>query len=286
MVPLIILLVTGLILVVAFAYSQTCPSQLYLAIVIALCAIIVIAYFHTPDKKQKLMDLISLPAKYYVIPGVVGLGTIGFYCLMDNGKLATIIISLGTGVIASIIVSILIDMGNTKRKKQADRALFAFLNEDIEQRLNKLIELSCLASTSLDCEMRKECHSFIEWTTILFGSKTIDEPARKIAQMPYLDELDGLCSALERIQISAVLNENQYFCAGFKAGIAEVMQTIAEMRSALRADQASDHLIYEKCRRFCACICSFYSGYDKRFKEEISFSTCNNYRLKDDFGIR
>ena len=166
--------------------------------------------------------------------------------------------------------------------QENDRALFNALNEKIKQRINKLIELSCLASSSLNREMGKECHNYMEWTTILFGSKTIDEPYRKIAQMPYLDELDELYGALERIQLLATLN-GKTFSARYTESISEVMQTLAEMKSALRSDQPLDLLIYEKCRRFCVCICSMYSGYDKQFKEEISLSSCRNYRLKDDF---
>lgn len=283
---MIILIATGLLLVVAFAYSQEIlSSKFYLAVIIALCAIVIIAYFHVPHKRLKNKNLISLPCTFYVIPGAVGSVLIGLCWLLGEEKPTTIIIGLGTGVVASIIVSVLIDIGNTKRKEQTDRALFISLNESIKQQLNKLIELSCLASTSLDRGMKKECHSFIEWTTILFGSRTVNGPSRKIAQMPYLDELNELYSAFERIQMATVSNENHSFSAGYSEGIAAAMQTLAEMRSALRSEEATDYLIYEKCRRFCISICSLYSGYDKKFKEEFSFSTCSNVRLKDDFGF-
>ena len=75
---------------------------------------------------KKLQNTISTPLQWYGIAAGIGIILVCIYWLIPcrYGRLATTTISIGTGAIASAIVALLIDIGNSKREKKQDRLAF------------------------------------------------------------------------------------------------------------------------------------------------------------------
>lgn len=138
------------LLYVLWIFSKTILSKQYelYAIPASVLTIFAVMLSVVPEELVKMGEriakCISTPIKWYVIGGVIGALDVALYFLFDcSTKLSTFLISIGTGLIASVVIAFLIDIGNTKRNKEKDKTVFDKRNEELYSRCKAFPELMC-----------------------------------------------------------------------------------------------------------------------------------------------
>ena len=134
---------------------------------------------------KNLQKHIVTPISVYLIALGIGLLLMVINAIMSQaGKQMTWLSSIGTGVIASVVVAILIDIGNTKRQREMDERGFKRLLSDIMLDALSICGEACLLTNENN---KNERRTFSEWVIILFSDKQKDQNRQN--QKVFLDEL-------------------------------------------------------------------------------------------------
>ena len=118
--------------------------------------------------KKKYYDYFSTPFYIYLIILflIIGMLVISLF-LKETGKAFIIITGINCSSLASLIVGMFVDFGNTKRSLQKDAFEFSVLTEDLNSQCIALMEKASVCAQSK--VLINESHGFIEWLEILFS---------------------------------------------------------------------------------------------------------------------
>lgn len=185
---------------------------------------------------KKLQNTISTPLQWYGIAAGIGIILVCIYWLIPcrYGRLATTTISIGTGAIASAIVALLIDIGNSKREKKQDRLAFDRIKAEITLEYGLFIgDLSFNDFLSSNCFPKDDMP--VSYWLERFFTTTADENLQKACELPAI-RISTICEAADRLLARyELLNHNQFLTDEFY----QVLRHLSESSNAFSSYLAS-----------------------------------------------
>lgn len=147
---------------------------------------------------------------------------------ITNSLISDIVKNLSLGCVASIIVALLIELGNIKEKNEKANSIYDVVYTDLKYQIMWYVETwSRLCSVAFkDKDYRQEKHTWIEWYEITKSKFADSDDIRQAELIKFFNEqlmvsIDGIEKALKQI-------ENQQYILNINGIYDEDLRTILE----------------------------------------------------------
>lgn len=206
-------------------------------------------------KKKKLecktTKVLSTPILIYLIAIVCSVIFFGLSVLLSpcehrdsGGWWSALFLNLGYGSLASIFVTVLVDIGNTRRQRQKDKLIFNRLNADLNELCAELPSEMYIAVYEVFGYNENGKHTFEQWTDTLFSDKVSDR-AKQEKEIRYIIQHISLIkkAAAQLKSDFKYLPENQYIDSDYKKKLGQIIGACLRI---VRTVEKSD---YKGCAR-------------------------------------
>lgn len=123
--------------------------------------------------RDKTKNIVSIPLRYYFVPIILSLIVV----IVSSGfSIENILVNLGYGIIASTIVSFLVDYAATKRQREKDHINYKIMMMSLEMSIKKLIIIRYMINDDYGQSYRSLPYS--SWINEMRAGEFQDTPLR------------------------------------------------------------------------------------------------------------
>lgn len=150
-------------------------------------------------------------------------------------------LNVGYGTFASIIVTVLVDIGNTKRQQKKDKMAFDRLNADLKELCIDLPSEMYTAVYEVFGYDENSKRPFTQWTNKLFSDKTSDPEKQKREIAYVIQHISSIKKVAAQLKSDLkYLPDNQYIDVGYEQKIKEIIASCTRIKHAAnKPDYAS-----------------------------------------------